>query len=89
MMREPATSAFPYIKLKTYKTVVIVGTLEKWKRWAKPHQSREPVHACTCKKAAPTVGASVKPEPHMQFVRLFHEVHNSSTAAAKDNCVQK
>jgi hypothetical protein len=39
ILRECETTAFPYIKLKTYKTVVTVDTLEKWKTRPKPRQS--------------------------------------------------
>jgi hypothetical protein len=49
-MREPATSAFPYIKIKSYKTVVTVEPLEKWKTAAKPLQWKASAVTTTNKK---------------------------------------
>jgi hypothetical protein len=89
MMREPATSAFPYIKLKTYKTVVTVDTLEKWKRRPKPHRLARLLTPLGKKKSPSDVYASGKAEPQTKFIRLFHSMHNPSTAEAKKNCSSK
>jgi hypothetical protein len=89
MLREPATTVVPYIKLKTYKTVVTVDTLEKWKTSPKPRQSGRSVTIPHSKTAAPAVTASAKPESRKEFVHFFHAIHNSSTAMAKENCAQQ
>jgi hypothetical protein len=62
MLREPATTVVPYIKLKTYKTVVTVDTLEKWKRLPKPRPSTRQVTFVRSKSAALAVGTSAKSE---------------------------
>ncbi|HEY4899959.1 MAG TPA: hypothetical protein VIH91_03985 [Terriglobales bacterium] len=86
MLREPATTAFPYIKLKTYKTVVTVDTLEKWKTRPKPRQSGWPFTFPHTKTAAPAVTASAKSAPRKKSGHFFHAIHNPSTAIAKENC---
>jgi hypothetical protein len=62
MLRELATTVVPYIKLKTYKTVVTVDTLEKWKRRPKPRPSTPQVTFMRFKSAELPVGASAKSE---------------------------
>jgi hypothetical protein len=89
MLRELATTVVPYIKLKTYKTVVTVVTLEKWKTNPKPHQSGRPFTFPHTKTAAPAVTASAKSEPQKEFIHFFHAIHNPSTALAKENCVEQ
>jgi hypothetical protein len=89
MLREPATTAFPYIKLKTYKTVVTVDTLEKWKRSPKPRQSGWQPTRPHIKTAAPAVGTSAKSRPCKKSDHFFHAIHNPSTALAEENCAQQ
>jgi hypothetical protein len=60
MFRERATTALPYIKLKTYKTVVTVDTLEKWKTRPKLRQSSRQFKFHDAKTVASAVTASVK-----------------------------
>jgi hypothetical protein len=88
MLREPATTAFPYIKLKTYKTVVTVDTPEKWKRSPKPRQSGWQPTSPHTKTAAPPVSVSAKPNPRKKSDHFFHVIHNPSTALAEENCAQ-
>jgi hypothetical protein len=85
MLREPATTALPYIKLKNYKTVVTIDTLEKWKRSPKPRQSGQPFIFPHTKTAAPAVRASAKSTPRLKSIHFFHAIHNPSTAIAKEN----
>jgi hypothetical protein len=86
MLREPATTVVPYIKLKTYKTVVTVVTLEKWKTKLKPRQPGRPFTFPHMKTAVPAVTASAKSALRKKFGYFFHAIHNSSTALAKENC---
>ncbi len=86
MLRELATTVIPYIKLKTYKTVVTVDTLEKWKRRPKPRPSTRQVTFGRSKSAALAVGTSAKPEARRKSVPVFHAIHNPSTANVKENC---
>jgi hypothetical protein len=85
MLQELATTVVPYIKLKTYKTVVTVDTLEKWKRSPKPHQSGRPLLHPPVKTVVAAVGASAKPDRRKKSVHFFHAIHNASTAIAKEN----
>jgi hypothetical protein len=89
MLREPATTVFPYIKLKTYKTVVTVVTLEKWKTKPKPRQSGRSFTFPHLKTAAPAVRASAKSEPLENSVDFFHAIHNPSTAIVEENYAQQ
>jgi hypothetical protein len=82
--RDYCTSLYQNIKLKSYKTVVTVGTLEKWKRRPKPRQSGRRFASSCNKTAAPAVNAFAKSESRKKSIHFFHAIHNPSTIIAKE-----
>jgi hypothetical protein len=89
MLQVLATTAFPYIKLNIYKTVVTVDTLEKWKRSPKPRQLGRQFAFVHTKIAASAVGASAKSNVPSKSTHFFHAIHNPSTAIAPENWAVK